>query len=118
MSIVTNVVTLRFDAVKGTEHEGDGIEPTGNHIRERKEAHPAARKNEDVREDDPADAAGGSISPIIMVPVNQQREQAAAQNRPHIDCEEFPYAEEQFDVAAKQVEADHVEDQVHPVGVQ
>src|SRR5438552_3681368 len=118
MSIVSNIISLRFHPVKGTQHKTDGVKPGLDAIRKWKKANAPAGEKKNMRKDDSADASRCSIGPIIMAAMNQQRQKAASNDASKVDRQKIPSPQKPLNRAAKQVEADHIEYQMAPVSMQ
>jgi len=115
--VVANVTAMFFHSEKRIQEVAGGVQPARNRNRIIKGYDVAQGIQQDGRKNDARHAARSAISRILVVPVDIQREQAAANDRAKINQEVDSFAEEVFQPGAEQVQAHHVEDQVAPIGM-
>ncbi|MGD8501511.1 MAG: hypothetical protein PVJ86_12735, partial [Phycisphaerales bacterium] len=83
------------------------------------ERHPDAGEQEDKGKDDPAYTPGCPQRQIVVVIAMQvKRQKAATGDTAQIDEKKYVNPRTQFNESTNGIEAEHVEEQVHPVEVQ
>src|SRR5690348_15927539 len=66
----------------------------------------------------PANPAGGPVGTVLVMPVHIQGEQVPAHYRAEVNPQELLGAKQEFENGPEEIEADHVQGQVTPVGMQ
>jgi hypothetical protein len=115
---MTEVAPAGLQAMEGEGHKPDDIEPARNRNGDKEQVDAASREKEDIGKDHSANSTGGAIGAVFMVAMHVQGQQVPAQHRPEIEQQKMQVSDPHFHRASKQVQAEQVEQQVLPMGVQ
>src|SRR6185437_4960487 len=118
MGVVAYVVLSRPDAIDAEQHECECIEPGGYRQRYEEHADAHVRKERNTGKEYTENSSGCTDGAIVaLVAVNEQGQQVSADEAAEIDEDEAERAECHLDDAAEKNEAQHIEDEMHPVDV-
>src|SRR5213596_36493 len=85
VSIMADMVRLALECQNRPDEKQDGIKPGRNGNRHGKQHNTSTWKQKDVAENQAANSSGSAVSLVLMVPMNPQRERAAAQDSSEIN---------------------------------
>lgn len=119
MGIVTNISAIvLFHSIERIQDEANRVDPGWNGNGQVEHLDFPAWEKQHVSEDNTANAARCAVCLIDVMPMNVERKQTAADDRAEINSQEFRPAVDELNELGETIQADHVQDQVGPAGMQ
>src|SRR2546425_6660064 len=119
MGIVADVaLVVGLHSIERDQHEANRVQPGRNGNWNGEDLDTGAAKQKYVGENDSAYAARSAVGAVFMMSVHIEGEQVSAQDRSEIDQKEMRVPGEALHRAAKQIQTEHVQQQMRPIRVQ